>query len=86
MAKNPPFAVNVVKGSVVVFPEFDLLDVLPLDEVLPLPPLEDDVEEPLDFPVLPEPLPLLVLPPPPPLRRSKRRDLGRLVMNGMNIA
>ena len=89
MAEDFPLAVDVVKGTVVVFPELDPLDVLPLDEVLPLPPLDDveePLEEPLDFPVLLEPPPLLFPPPPPPLRRSKRRDSRRLVMSGMNIA
>jgi hypothetical protein len=89
VAEDFPLAVEVVSGTVVVFPEpevLDPLDVLPLEEVLPLPLLEDDVEpEPLDLPVLLLP-PLLFPPPPPPLRRSKRLDLERLVTNGMNMA
>lgn len=75
----------MVSGTVVVFPALEVLlplDVLPLVEVLLLPLLED-VEVPLDLPVLL--LALLLFPPPPPLRRSKRRDFGLRVTNGMNI-
>jgi hypothetical protein len=78
--------VEVDRGTVVVFPELEVLvplDVLPLVEVLPLPLLED--VEPPDLPVLLPP-PLLFPPPPPPLRRSKCLYFGRLALtNGMNI-
>lgn len=79
---------EVVNGTVLVFPLVELdevlfpPDVLPLLEVLPLPPFEDDVDEPPDLPVLlSPPFP----PPPPPLRRSKRFDFERLVRNGINM-
>ena len=72
---------EVDRGTVVVFPEPEVLVPLPL-EVVPLPLLEEDVELP-DPPVLL--LPLLFPPPPPPLRRSIRLDFGRLVTNGMNM-
>jgi hypothetical protein len=75
--------VEVDRGTVVVFPE---PEVLVLPPPLPLPLLEEDVEPP-DLPVLPLP-PLLCPPPPPPLRRSRcfKLDFGRLALkNGMNI-
>ena len=87
---------EVESGTVDVFPVLVPVELLPLEEVPPLPLLELPPlvevppppplleEVPPDLPVLLLPPPLLP-PPPPPLRRSKRLEFERLVMNGMNI-